>query len=133
MNLYSAFKTNTDLVNDGVWYAVAYDENEQPIEFKIAHMGQSNTEYTKALGEMVSGPSVTDAMSRAMMRKIFCKHLIKDWRNVQNEAGEPLQYSPDVAYGLMNDLPELYQALFVFAKDLDNYLESKVEAAVKNS
>lgn len=114
-SLYSQFASDSKLEKEGV--LLEYGENSKglPIGIRIARAGGGNLQYIKALEAKVKPyrrQIQTETIDRKLVEKltleVFCKTVVLGWENVEDEAGNPLEFSYDNAIKLFTDLPDLF-------------------------
>ncbi|MEC7119303.1 MAG: hypothetical protein VXW65_05295 [Pseudomonadota bacterium] len=62
---------------------------------------------------------------------IVAQHLIVDWRDVQDEEGNPIPYSVDVATKILEQNVDLWKWLLKQAGDIQQSANEQVEETVK--
>lgn len=138
MSLYSAFKQNSNLIEEGVW--INYDfGGDNKVGFKIARMSKGNKEYVRLMEQIARKNknsmrlnTLTNDQAESIQLDVFCMSILKDWRNVTDENDEPLTFSVANAQKLMVDLPDLYADLTEQANNMANYSEATAEDLAKN-
>lgn len=141
MSLFNQFKTDATKENEGIEIELSEVENEDgtsPI-FIIARMGKSNKAYQKALDVAIKPHRrkaelgvMKNEVAEAVIRDVFCETVLKGWKNVYHDDGNPMQFNRENAITLMVELPELYERLQEEAKLISNFRFASLEAEAKN-
>jgi len=139
MSLYKQFENNEKVENEGIW--IDYPENEDGTTpaFKISRMYKGNKKYSKTLNKAIKPhkraiqlETLSEKASTKLMLGVFVNSIVLDWRNVQNEEGETMQFSKENAVKLFEDLPELYDDLEENSKKLGLFRSDELEEDSKN-
>jgi hypothetical protein len=138
MSLYSAFKQNQSLVEEGVW--INYDfGGEEKVGFKLARMSKGNKEYVRLMEEVARKNkssmrlnTLSNEQAESIQLDVFCLAVLKDWRGVTDENDESLAFTIENAKKLFTDLPDLYADLTEQAQNMANYSEATAEEVAKN-
>ena len=131
--LFSAYKTDRTLEEDGVWMPVV-----DGIRFKIrraksraaaAVLQDLQKEYADALREKVVSEEVQTA--------IYLRHLawgiVADWEGVEHhETGEVVPYSRDYALVVLTELTDLRDEIANVSSSRDAFKQKNDEAALGN-
>jgi len=134
MGSLSKFRLDKDKSTEGIWVKFMAD-----IEVKIARM--YNPEFNKYYAE-ISEPylnqirrKTADKDTKSDLIKDAVAHcIIKDWKNIEDENGKPIKYSPEKALEIISD--EANVIFYDFVLDIANsfylFFEQQKEQAVKN-
>lgn len=115
MSLYKQFKADPNLEKDGIVLQYADNSKGEPIEFRIARAGGGNAAFTKRL-EVLTKPYrrqiQTETIERAqvdkLIRQAYAETVVLGWKNVEDEAGNPLPFTVENCVKLFTDLPDLF-------------------------
>jgi len=119
---------------EGVWA-----EYEAGIEFKIARLG--NPRYQQELARLIGRLSkrgqrdwAGERLEKAQ-RPAVARHIIRDWRNVDDDDGNTIPYSPEKALEIISDpqYQPIYDWIMQVAQDEEEYRLSRVEEQAGNS
>jgi len=148
MSLSKQYQTNTDKELQGAWAQMGVnDKNKEFIEFCVARMSKSNTEYTKCFERITKPFAVLMRMGQLpkkkgdeLMMQVFIQSVLKDWKNVplsdvtgdKSQIDEIAPFTPENATKLFTRLPELYDRLFEFAGDASAFKDAETEEKAKN-
>lgn len=140
MSLYSQYATNPTKESEGATVNVGHnDDDNSVISFVLARMGGANKAYQKALEEatrpyrrQLQQGTLSDSVSEDILKRVFCKTIIKGWSNVRDQFNEPLPFNSETAYKLMTELPELYFELQQHASDIALYRDEQLKEEAKN-
>lgn len=125
-NLDKLFKTNDVLAEQGVDFALN-DETS----FKLAHMNQENPRVKKAFAthykpyarQMEMG-TLPPEKNLEIQRKLFVDISLISWTGVNDEeTGKPIECNKENALALFKRLPALFDALWKYSNDYQNYKE----------
>ena len=139
--LFKQFKTNSAKEVEGIEIELPEAQNDDGTvpTFVISRMGKSNKAYSKAL-EAATRPyrrqvelgTMKNDVAEALFLGVFCDTVLKGWKNVQNEAGEAIEFRKDNATSLMGELPDVYDRLQEEAKLSANFRDSVLDTEAKN-
>lgn len=139
MSLYKQFGTNATKVESGVEIKFGANDDKTIPTFIVARQHRSNKPYRKA-AEAAMRPyrrqielkTLSDDTAEAVLMDVFITTLLKGWKNVQDEKGREIEFSPEAAKELFVALPDLYDELQNAANDAALFRESEREADAKN-
>lgn len=140
MSLYSQYATNQDKESTGATIEVGVnDDDNSVISFVVARMGGANKAYQKALEEatrpyrrQIQQGTLSESISEDILKRVFCKTILKGWSNVRDQFNEVLPFNQDTAYKLMTELPELYRELSEQASDIALFRDEQLKEEAKN-
>lgn len=98
----SSIKRDTNAAENGVWI----NKVHQDLDVKIASAG--NRKYIDALRAAMKPyqrniKSVSDDLFLEIQNRCIAKHVLVDWRNLQDDNGVDIPYSYEKAYELLQD------------------------------
>ncbi len=136
----SKIQLNPELVASGVWfdYYAPGLEDEDPICCKIAHVG--NPGYKQKLSKLMQakgrGFRSRKTEDLAPIQKIAAaEFLLLDWKNVEDDNGKPIKYTPEEGLKVLNK-PE-YDDFWLFvissATSAEEYRAEVKKDSAKNS
>uniref|UniRef100_A0AAU7YUE3 Virion structural protein n=1 Tax=Stenotrophomonas phage vB_SmaS_QH3 TaxID=3229738 RepID=A0AAU7YUE3_9CAUD len=139
--LHKQFKTNSAKESEGVEIEFPEAQNDDGTvpTFVISRMGKSNKAYSKAL-EAATRPyrrqvelgTMKNEVAETLFMGVFVDTILKGWKNVQDENGQPIAFSKDSAIALLGELPDVYERLQEEAKLSANFRDSVLESEAKN-
>lgn len=139
--LHKQFKTNSAKESEGVEieFPEAQNDDGSIPTFIISRMGKSNKAYSKSL-EAATRPyrrqvelgTMKNEVAEGLFMGVFVDTILRGWKNVQDENGQPIAYSKDAATALLNELPDVYERLQEEAKLSANFRDSALDAEAKN-
>lgn len=147
MGLRSTHKTDSKAEVEGVWIEVdVNDHNGNPIEILVAHMGRTNKTYTKHLDKVtkpysasIQNDSLPTEIGDKLLRKVFIDTILKGWKNLptsdltgDEDDDSLLEYSPENAMKLFEELPGVYDHWEEVSKKKATFREKEREEAAKN-
>lgn len=137
--LYNKYKVDDELVNSGKWFALEKNADDSIVKVKLARYGGNNKAFqreVRSFNEEHRKEIELGLLSEKKRKEgdlhIFCTTILLDWENVQDEFATPTDYSVDAAKKLMNDLPDLYNALVNMSLRMENFKQALLEADAKN-
>lgn len=119
--LKRSYGTSKQLEQMGVWVTVPLEEPDLKIEFLIARQSRANrawatkiTRIHKEIQDKVDAGALIDDESVDTSIRVFSEVNLLNWRTngklgLPNDKGEMVQYSPQLGFELLSDLPDLYQ------------------------
>lgn len=138
--LYQFYQTNPEKEAEGidVPLSITNDDGTVPT-FKLARMGGDNFSF-QTISEEMMRPFQREIMAGFMDKKalrdlnieIFCRTILKGWKNVPGKNNEPLSYTMDNAVRLLKELPQLYIELSNYSADWKRYQDAMMEENSKN-
>lgn len=132
MSIYRLFGTDKSRESDGVWF-----DYGDGVQFKLARAGGGNTEYAKARDRRFAPHRRTlDRMPNDQLTKImaevFAEAVVKDWKGVTNEHGEPLACNHANVVKILVDLPDLFAQVQREASEMSYFRAAEIEADAGN-
>ncbi len=129
----SRIRVDTDKAQNGVWkdwngiglliarihtphYQEVLQRHIEPVLHIVSENGNSCSEAQEATNRAIS------------------EAVLLDWRNLEGDDGEPLEYSPEKAYELLTDpeLVDLHDFVIIAANSRENYRRVELEKTAKN-
>jgi hypothetical protein len=130
----SQIKTDTDKAEKGVWQHYALD-----IQLCIASI--NNTAYKRERSRVlkpylrrIRSGSMSSEDILEVLKPAVARYLLLDWKNIDDENGQPITYSPEKALELFGDasLSDLYDFVLEVAGETELYRKELLEQAAKN-
>ena len=143
MSLYKQYQTSKTAADEGV-----------PVEFKDAtnEDGTVPTFYVRFISSKQGKQFVAahDAAYKPFKRKVededeaatekwykksnelWSDYMLSGWENVQDENGQPLEYSKEAARKILEDLPIVRTKLAGVSADFEKFRKADLEEAAKN-
>lgn len=107
MSLKSQFKTNSSLVNDGVWFDVCENTDKTKCRVKLRRPGRGNTLWSLAFRKHSADTdmdTLTPEQDEVITAKIFAEANVADWEHFQPEDdGKDLKFSIAAATKILVD------------------------------
>ncbi len=113
----------------GVWCTL---ENFGDAEFLIAAAGN------KKYNEFIQKKSLTlkrggfRAKAEEIVREGVATHILLDWKNVTDDNGAPVEYTPSIGITMFKDSEFFYQAIVEESENLRANIQDYDEEAEKN-
>lgn len=138
-SVFAAFGTAQDVEKTGVWCEFV-GFGGVSVSLRIARMGGSNHEMQKVVQELykpyrrngvdnVALPPDVDAM---LMRRMFARCIVRDWKGVYGDDGEPIPCTPENVERVLEGAPILVEFIQQEASNLHNYAVARREDEAKN-
>lgn len=131
-NLDSMFKTDEKMENDGVDFVVreASDaEGIKELSFRVRHFSATNprvkaamASHYKPYARQVELGTLDQKKADEITVKLFIDVCLVGWKGVEID-GEEKQCTKDNALLLFTRLPKLFDTLWKYANDFNNYRE----------
>lgn len=126
--LKKRFSTDKGLSQQGVWIKIDLDDGEKPMEFLLARLGRANRKWAneasrvyRAHKRKIEAGLMSDEESIERSLRVFCNTVLLDWREVTDEDGKPIVYTPDEGFELLMTCDGLYDYLLEESQELSNY------------
>lgn len=133
-SLNKLFGTDKTAEIEGIW--VDYPNG---VSMKIARMGGANTEYSRYLTNQlkpykfqIDRGTLSEDKSREILLEVFARYVLKDWKGVTDEKGQPIEYSVEAAKKVLAEYPELLNELQTLASDYRRFAREVLEETAKN-
>lgn len=126
-------RTNPSLEREGVWF----DFNGIGLKIARANQPEYAEELKKLSREVLRGRPVeqmTEAESTIIMRTAAAKHLLVDWRDLEDDDGRPIKYSVDQAleYFSQPQYADFLKFVIAQANKAENYRTARLSESAKN-
>ncbi len=140
MDLYTQFKTDTDLVKDGFWLEYyGDDDKEKPARFLVSFFNEQNAAFqksreakTRRYRRQMANDTMPPAAMRRITMEIFVEACLHDWEDVDGPDG-PMKFTRENALQLFTDLPSLYEDVVGQSSMFTNFRETSTEEDSGNS
>lgn len=123
-NLDKIFKTNEDLEKDGVDFAL-----DEKTSFRMRHFSATNprvkaamASHYKPYARQVELGTLDQKKADEITMKLFIDVCLVSWQGVEID-GKEVECSKENALILFNRLPKLFDVLWRYANDFNNYRE----------
>lgn len=116
MSLYKQFKTDNSLEKEGI--VLEYGENSKgkPIAIRIARAGGANKAYEKRMEirvkpyrRQIQNETMESALVERIVKEVYAETVVIGWENVEDENGNPMEFSVENCIKLFDDLPDLFR------------------------
>ena len=148
------YKTDVRLENEGVRFCAGFTEDGREQIFRLGRFSTSNKRFAEAYRKNIEphmrngelAPLSKEAYER-IEQKSFAEGIILGWENIEvdweNAAGRsgPLEYSPEMALWIIEELRDLYKnefepddpkTLYGAARRFGLFQQAKLEGEAKN-
>lgn len=144
--LYQNFATDPELEKNGIdiQYGVTQREingemQEVPVIFTIARAGGANSRFdkvfehkTKPYKRMIQTDTLDPEIGKRIMRETVTETIVLGWQNVQNRAGEFLDFNKSNVLATLEQLNDLFLDIQRQANNAALFRATVVEEDVKN-
>ena len=146
MSMYSAFKTDGRLEQEGRW--LEYDYGDSKFRVLLARAGGSNRRYEKTMeviarehrAKLKTGMMSND-QSTTILRDVFAKSIVLGWETwvdgkfvpgIEGPDGKLLPFSRDNVVETFTNLPDLFDDLREQAANFQLFRADELETEAKN-
>lgn len=130
VNIFKKFGTDLKKETEGVPF---YLDPQNEAYILVARYTNRNKDFSRENAEIVkSTVGASEEEKEAQLTTSFAKHLVKGWKGVLDENGDEIPFTLENADRLLQDLPELFEALLNFSLNRNNYGIDSVEKVAKN-
>ena len=138
-SLFKQFGTDAKKEQEGVRVTYAANEDGSLPTFIIARRSRSNTAYrvtmereTRPYRRQIELETLDAKTADEINMRVFAQSLLLGWENVQNTAGQKMEYTLDNAITLFKLLPDLFDDLNEKAGKATLFVATETEEAAKN-
>lgn len=124
-NLHKHFKTNSVLEKEGVDFAL-----DDKTSFKVRRFNAQNPRvkaamaaYHKPYARQIEMGTLPIEKSDEITIKLFIDVCLVSWEGVEDEKGQPIEYTKENAITLFKELPDLFDTLWKYANDFASFKE----------
>lgn len=128
-------KTDSQKEIQGVWTDFA-----EGIRLKIARA--RNPAYKKSIRDLTEPHQIKEIREDKLMledldellKQVRAKTILLGWENIEDEAGKPIEYSPEQALAFFNDpeLHDFYTFVILTSENMELFKKELVKDAEKN-
>jgi len=124
---------------EGVWSGM--DGEYGGIELLMGRMGPNNPRYarilknlSKPIRQKIASGRIDDDEANKLLMSAFCQGVIFDWRNYEDDEGNPVPFTPDAAFALFShpELRDAYERAKKRAEDDADYRFASLEVEAGN-
>ena len=123
------FQADDGLENEGIDLAFGHGRY-----ITVARSGGGNRRYRVALTEAykphkaaMERNTMDDETATKMLREVFAKTVVLDWRGWKDDAGEEIPYSSDACMDLFEAAPEIFRIVQDESEKFANFAKQEVE------
>lgn len=139
MSLYSQFKTDGNVENEGVVLEYGINKAGKTISIRIARAGGANTKFAKLMEykvkpyrRQIQNESMDPALAEKIAKEVYAETVVLGWENVEDEHGKELEFTVENVIKLFTDLPDLYTDIQSQAQRTALFRADVLEADSKN-
>jgi hypothetical protein len=104
--------------------------------FRILRAGPGNRAYARALQaalrpyqRQIEQRTMDNEVAEDIVRKVYVRHVVKDWEGFKDEQGEEVPYSPEAAEEVFRAMPELFRDIQALAQEFSTFQMAEIEEA----
>lgn len=138
MSMYKRYQPSKKLTEKGAPLRFPANEDGTVPTLILARAHVSNQLHAAAVARFYT-PEVMKAMDEMpeeeamdLAIEVLLAGSLMGWENITGEDDEPLEFNHDNAVKLFKDLPDVFTSAQMFVRNMNNYLKSAEENAVKN-
>ena len=138
--LKKRFATDKNLSREGVWIDIDIEDGGKVMGFKIACLGRANRKWAseasrvyRAHKRKIDAGLMSDDESIERSLRVFCNTVLIDWRNVEDEDGQPIDYTPEEGFKVLSECDKLYDYLLEESQEISNYQDATVQQTAGKS
>ena len=135
--LKKRFSTDQALSQKGVWIKIDLEDCEAPMEFLLACLGRANRNWASKASKVyrahkrkIDAGLMSDEESIEKSLRVFCDTVLLNWRGVEDENDQPIDYSPEEGFKLLSACDRLYDYLLEESQEISNYQNATTEQTV---
>ena len=130
---FSKLVTDGDLEIEGVWLPF-----EEGFDVKLARLG--NTKYNEMVRRIlkpytrkIRDEELDDSIAEMAEKKAMARYVLVDWRGLEDDDGEPIEYSKETALQLFEESRDFYLEIRGMARKRGLFQQEADEEAEGNS
>lgn len=134
-SLFATYQSDANMEKDGKWIEFP----ESGVEVLIARAGGSNHRFRMAEMKMYSETDPKELAENPdlyadLLAQVYADCVVLDMRGegFKDEAGEPMQFSKEVAYQLLKALPDFFEEVRVIASQRSTFRKERDKAIAGN-
>lgn len=139
MSLYSQFKTDKSVEQEGVVLEYGKTDDGKIISIRIARAGGANLRYTKLLEvaikpyrRQLQNETLDNNVAESITQLVYAQSIVLGWENVEDAEGKPMEFTVDNCIKLFKDLPDLWSDIQSQANRAALFRQDILEADAKN-
>jgi hypothetical protein len=126
----NSLKVDPQRSNEGVWF-----DWTQGVRLLIARIG--NASFDSRLRELMDGEKAAgneDISRENLTMMAVAETVLLGWEGIEDDDGEPLEWSVETSYALLSDeaLADLYKFVIIKASEVAHYRFKADKDAAKN-
>lgn len=105
-------------------------------EFKVLRAGGSNRKFSRAFQQAIKPyrrqldkGSLDPETSDGLMREMYAKHIVVDWRGINDVDGNPVPCTPENVDAFFKAFPELFSDVVSYATEMATFSQENLEEA----
>lgn len=103
---------------------------------KVLRAGGSNKRFSRAFQTAIKPHrramergTMDQDVSDAIMRDVYAKHVVVDWKNINDAEGNPAPCTPENVAAFFDAFPEIFSEVIAYAGEMATFSEENLEEA----
>lgn len=129
----SQLAVDTGKSEDGVWFEYPHFEG---VSFLIARMGNSSfSDYLQKHRKLSRTLRSDSEMMDTLTKKAVAETVLLNWRGIEDDNGEPLQYTPEIGFETFQNesMQPVYSFILQSASDMEAFQVEEEQEDTGNS
>ena len=133
------FATSPTLSQKGVWVKVDLGDGGPPPEFLIARMGSTNYRWSDMAAQSfrenrkrIDAGVLPAEESRLKAITTFAYTVLLDWKNIDDDDGNQILYTPEEGIKMLTEMDVLYDYLLEESQDITLFQDEHIKRKVGN-
>ena len=104
--------------------------------FRVLRAGPGNKSYARALQaalrpyqRQIDQKTLDNDVAEAILRRVYVRHVVKDWKGFKDDKGNAVPYSPEEAEKVFEAMPELFRDVQAMAQEFSTFQLAEIEEA----
>jgi len=104
--------------------------------FLVLRAGPGNKGYARALQSalrpyqrQIDQKTLDNDVAEAILRRVYVRHVVKDWKGFKDDKGNAVPYSPEEADAVFEAMPELFRDVQAMAQEFSTFQMAEIEEA----
>lgn len=132
VSVFKQFGTDRNAEENGKWFKFGTEIEVKIRRYKSKHTIAAQKEMERPYESMRSRGKLPDDVAEKVLMGMICTSIIADWRGIYGDDDQEIPYSPEMAYQLMEALPELRDQIVAVSMEMDGFRAKNDEAVTKN-
>jgi hypothetical protein len=122
------YKTDEVAETDGKWFDLGDN-----VQVKVVRMDNPQARKLRnQLNRPYQGRTIPEDKLDDIINKVMAQTVVKDWKNVTDENGNEVPFTPETAFRLFKKFPDFRDDVGAFAADREQFRADALEADAGN-